>query len=156
MVRDDRGTCLDLALLAASVLENFQQNPVLVNIKTGPHSEHSLLGCRLGDWPFFEAAIKDPNAEQESRFLDWALSKDAIIFDPLGFTRSEKYTCFFGDSVKLARRYLKSHLAVSLILDFEKAWNISPPISFRSNWPLVEQGWKAGYHLYRLFDSPKP
>jgi hypothetical protein len=79
--RQGEGTCIDLALLVASALENVSLQPLIVLLRENPYSYHALVGCWNTITPRVEPVIS--SYEQ----LNEELSRGGILLmEPTGFT----------------------------------------------------------------------
>lgn len=81
-----RGTCIDLALLLASCLENFHLQPVIVFHGTGEKNvDHALLGCWTYSTLRYEPIITDFSR------IENALSRDLMVLvEATGLTTSRR------------------------------------------------------------------
>lgn len=88
------GTCLDLAIATAAILEALGARP-LVAIIDLPEGRHALVGCRAEART--ETAVGMPVASEE-----------AVWFDPNGITRDPSWGCDFTTACSRGRKALRA------------------------------------------------
>jgi Clp amino terminal domain, pathogenicity island component len=114
------GTCIDLALLFASCLEDRSLCPLIVILETGIHPEgyplqHALVGCWKETslrWNRFRPS--KPVEKSGQRILHWLKEGDLILLDPIGFAHGKDADQLFSKSLKSARNYLERACARQL------------------------------------------
>lgn len=91
-----RGTCIDLALLLASCLENLHLQPAIIMRKSSQDEVwHALLGCWL-----YTARRYEPVITEYRRIEEAVRSGRMFLLEATGLTANRNLT--FGDSLKEA------------------------------------------------------
>lgn len=113
---DSRGTCIDLALLFISILENLfygylTSQPVLI-IKKGV-AQHAFIGCWVKEPRSYEPII----TSKES-LLEWTKNKQLIIMDSTGFTKNNpisKNQLSFIENMERGEEGIRSSKSIIMI-----------------------------------------
>ena len=79
--KEGEGTCIDLALLLASVLENLHLQPVIVLVKESDVLQHALLGL----WPEVSSRF-EPIIISHERFRECLEKEKLILLETTGLT----------------------------------------------------------------------
>ena len=105
------GTCLDLAVLAASALEQAGLHPLLVLLRG-----HALVGCWLSPQTFRDSAFEEP-----SRLRKRVDGLQLLVLDPNGLTENRPNDGGFAWAVSEADRQLRADENFVMAIDVSRA-----------------------------------
>lgn len=111
------GTCLDLALLIAGLVEAFHLHP-LIAIVDRRRSRHALIGCWQNRRRRLHAVVENREA----------LLAQAVWLDPNGCTRDASQRCGFDETRLRAANELRDNLVFAVDVVAARAEGV-PPLS---------------------------
>ena len=100
------GTCIDMALLFASCLENLQLQPLIIFIKEEGSIQHAFVGCWRLITERFEPVLRDP--EKIKKALRRDPRQKLIVVETTGVTDRFQETLGFEEAVKKAEEQIQT------------------------------------------------